>query len=419
MTNTQKCSNPLCGNPMVSGQKCPYCGTPLGRKLYPFEFRLLSTIAGAAAAITLIVLILVVGISTVRDSQARVQTADAQNTLIAQTEIAPLPSWETRLKPENITINQSDQFGISPTVMVWSESSTNINTSISPLELTLDQDIWLITSSGMRRFDARVTDNNSLRLSVGEDQTDGAFVWRLSPDGQWLGHNIRTDLGREIRLYNLTDGTSLTTDFRRNGVDFAWSRDAQWMILNLTEGATNVLRVVRFSDLLTRPDRALSESARSIASGLIGAVDWSSQGIVAYTINEANRLRIRLSRYEPSSGSNQVLGEIDLSTHIPDRTLTRSLRWSPDGEHLAFTIAQSATDDQPRIYIIESTKRWGMVLHQLMPARPYASPAWISNDQVLIVGSDYSAWVINISSRQLSQVVNLSANSEIVDYIKP
>ncbi|MBE2196032.1 MAG: hypothetical protein IAE83_17795 [Anaerolinea sp.] len=365
-------------------------------------------------AFVTLALIMLVGINTVRVSNEHVQTADAQNTLIAQTEAAPLSTWETRLSGDT-AFNRPDPFGNSPIVMNWNGADTDTQS----LRLKLDQDVWLIANFGVRRFTVQVTENSAPRLSVGEDQTDGAFVWRLSPNGKWLGHNIRTDFGREIRLHNIAEQTTLTTNFRRNGVDFAWSPDMQWMILNLTEGATNTLRILPFSALLTNPDRALSDNARSIANGLIGAVDWSSKGILAYALSENDRLFIRFSRFDPANEGNEPLGEIDLTGSIPDRTLVRSLRWSPNGEHIAFTIAQSATDDQPRLYLIEFTKRWGLVLHELMPVRAYASPAWVSDQEVLSIGSDRQPWVLNIAQHQFYQVTNLSTSSEIVGYVKP
>lgn len=440
MTNTQQCSNRLCGYPVVSERKCPYCSTPLGSKLYPFELRLLATVA----AISVLIVFILLGLNSMRICDISHQTAIAQSSVIAVTETAPLPTWETHLKSGDITFNRTDPFGNSPFVMIWNETDRSIRSLIPdqlgsdqgcgssteptvlsrsplprPLGLNLDQGVWLIANDGVRRFTAQITENNSSRLSVGEDQTDGAFVWRLSPDGKWLGHNARTDFGREIRLYSLADRTTLTTDFRRNTVDFVWSSDAQWIILNLTEGATNTLRVVPSNDLQSNPDRTLSDNAHSIASGLIGAVDWSSQGIVAYSFFENNRLSIRFNRYDPLNRGNEALGMIDLSSVIPEGTLVRSLRWSPNGDHLAFTVAQTATDDRPRFYLMESTKRWGLVLHELMPARPYASPAWISDHEVLIVGSDHQPWVINITEHQHYLVTNLGVRSETIDYIKP
>lgn len=391
------CKNPLCGGPIERGTQCPYCSTPYGRAAYPFEaFLKRVVVLGTATAVGLVFLGFVT-ISLFSSIRRDLDVATTATTSIQRTETAPLPTWTERL-----------QRGISaapPQIMPTSDQT-----------LDTTKGLWLIATQGERRPTLKVIESGNGLISLSENDTRNAFVWRLSPDGNWLAHNGDGTSARELWLRELHSQKIVTTNFQRNVNDFAWSSDSRYLLVNFTQSSSNTLKVFALDDLRQKPTDQLIDAVPTLKQGVIGPVDWSKDGHIAYIYVVGNKLRLSINEYAVDTRSNRLTGEIDLPNLDSQRYQARALRWSPDSNNLAFAIFDSGANGETRVYVLQSTQKTGLVLVKTNPVRSNSAPVWLDSTHLLIIEIPGQPIILDLDQKQMLRITNIGTNLELLDH---
>jgi len=161
----------------------------------------------------------------------------------------------------------------------------------------------------------------------GEDETAGMAVW--SPDGARIAfvaqHKSDNGFDGDIFVVN-ADGTGLAQLSTSSGWNLSptWSPDsARVAWVHSDDGTTDTSRVY-VTDIASGKSRPISTDDSWASSP-----DWSSDGNwIAYVASTGTRSSIRVVR--PDGTAQQTIVDFD------GVTAPHSVRWSPDGQQLAF-----------------------------------------------------------------------------------